>query len=278
MPGVGYFCTAVALLVLVVPVVVVAVAPGAMAANLVPHTAHYGMKLLSARGGSGIEAVTGDMAIRWEGDCSGWTMSNRTVFDVTYTSGDSVRVTMDASTWESAAGDRYTYLVRTLFNDKETERIEGKARLDGGRSIAEFTLPTKKTIELPAGTMFPTMHTKMVLDAAGETPEIIRATVFDGFTDSGAQFVNAVIGKRMSGEKSAKSVFPGLGNQPAWSVSLAFFDASKDEAEPNSEIRLKILRNGIAEMMEMDFGDFRLLADLKKLRTGNPAACNWPRL
>ena len=98
MPGVVYLCTAVGL---VVPVVVVAVAlgvPGAMAANLVPHTAHYGMQLLSARGGSGIETVTGDMAIRWEGDCSGWTMSNRTVFDVAYTSGDSVRVTMDAST------------------------------------------------------------------------------------------------------------------------------------------------------------------------------------
>ena len=98
MPGVVYLCTAVGL---VVPVVVVAVAlgvPGAMAANLVPHTAHYGMQLLSARGGNGIETVTGDMAIRWKGDCSGWTMSNRTVFDVTYTSGDSVRVTMDAST------------------------------------------------------------------------------------------------------------------------------------------------------------------------------------
>jgi hypothetical protein len=270
MPGVRYFCTAVAL---AVPVVVVSVAPEAMAANLVPQTALYGMKLLSARGGSGIEAVTGDMAILWEGDCSGWTMSNRTVFDVTYTGGDSVRVTMDATTWEAAAGDRYTYLVRTLFNDKETERIEGKARVDGGRSIAEFTLPAEKTIELPAGTMFPTTHTKMVLDAAGETPEIIRATVFDGFTDGGAQFVNAVVGKRLSGEKSAKSVFPGLRNQPAWSVNLAFFDASKDEAEPNSEIRLKIFRNGIAEMMEMDFGDFRLLADLKELKTGKPPAC-----
>ena len=245
-----------------------------MAADLVPHTAHYEMKLLSARGGSGIEAVTGDMAIRWEGDCTGWTMSNRTVFDVTYTGGDSVRVTMDASTWEAAAGDRYTYLVRTLFNDKETERVEGKARLDGGRGIAEFVLPTKKTIELPAGTMFPTAHTKMVLDAAGETPAIIRATVFDGFTDGGAQFVNAIVGKRLAGGKAGNSAFPELRQQPAWGIDLAFFDAAKADAEPNSEIRLKIFRNGIAEMMEMDFGDFRLLADLKNLATGKPPSCN----
>lgn len=244
-----------------------------MAASLVPHTAHYVMKLQSARGGSGIDAVTGDMAIRWEGDCSGWTMSNRTVFDVTYTGGDTVRVTMDASTWEAAAGDRYTFLVRTLFNDKETERVEGKARVDGGRGIAEFTLPTRKTMELPAGIMFPTAHTKMVLDAAGETPEIIRATVFDGFTDGGAQFVNAIVGKRLADGKSAKSAFPELQKQPAWGISLAFFDAAKADAEPNSEIRLKIFRNGIAESMEMDFGDFRLLAALKDLKSGKAPAC-----
>lgn len=265
MPGTRYFCTALALVVL---------APGAMAATLIPHTAHYEMKLLSSRGGSGIEAVAGDMAVRWEGDCAGWTMSNRTVFDVTYTGGDSVRVTMDASTWEAAAGDRYTFLVRTLFNNKETERVEGKARLDGGRRIAEFTLPTPKTIELPAGTMFPTAHTKMVLDAAGETPEIIRATVFDGFTDGGAQFVNAVVGKRLPAGKAGESAFLWLQQQPAWGINLAFFDAAKADAEPNSEIRLKIFKNGIAEMMEMDFGDFRLLADLKKLTTGKPPACN----
>lgn len=245
-----------------------------MAADLAPHTAHYEMKLLSARGGSGIEAVSGDMAIRWEGDCTGWTMSNRTIFDVTYTGGETVRVAMDASTWEAAAGDRYTFLVRTLFNNKETERVEGKARLDGARNIAEFALPEKKTIELPVGTIFPTAHTKMVLDAAGDTPEIIRATVFDGFTDEGAQFVNAIVGKRLPAATAGRTAFPGLKQQPAWSINLAFFDAAKADAEPNSEIRLKIFRNGIAEMMEMDFGDFRLLADLKDLKTDKPPVCN----
>jgi hypothetical protein len=164
--------------------------------------------------------------------------------------------------------------VRTLFNDKESERIEGKARLADGGAIAEFTLPAAKTITLPTGTMFPTTHTRMVLDAAGETPQIIRATVFDGFTDGGAQFVNAIIGKRLTGRPLANSSFPELQKGPSWNVSLAFFDADKADAEPNSEIRLKIFRNGIAEVIEMDFGDFRLVATLKELRTGKPPVCN----
>ena len=231
------------------------------------------MKLLSARGGSGIESVRGDMAIRWEGDCTGWTMSNRTIFDVAYTGGDNVRVTMDASTWEAAAGDRYTFLVRTLFNDKESERIEGKARLDASGGMAEFTLPEAKAIKLPPGTIFPTTHTKQVLDAAGDAPEIIRATVFDGFTDGGAQFVNAIVGRQLRAGPSGGSRFPELEKGPSWRVSLAFFDADKADAEPNSELRLKIFRNGIAEMMEMDFGDFRLLGELKELEAGKPPVC-----
>lgn len=264
LPGARYFCIGAALMVL---------GPGAMASDLVPHNAHYAMKLLSARGGSGIESVNGDMAIRWEGDCAGWTMSNRTIFDVAYTGGDNVRVTMDASTWEAAAGDRYTFLVRTLFNDKESERVEGKARIDAAGGIAEFTLPEEKAITLPTGTMFPTTHTKMVLDAAGEKPEIIRATVFDSFTDGGAQFVNAIVGKRLGDQPSGNSLFPDLQKGPSWRVSLAFFDADNADAEPSSEIRLKIFRNGIAEMMEMDFGDFRLIASLKELQVGKPLVC-----
>ena len=264
LPGRRRFCVGAVLMI---------VAPGAMASDLAPHTAHYGMKLLSARGGSGIESVNGDMAIRWDGDCTGWTMSNRTIFDVAYTGGENVRVTMEASTWEAAAGDRYTFLVRTLFNDKESERIEGKARLEASGGVAEFTLPEEKAVKLPPGTMFPTTHTKQVLDAAGDAPRIIRATVFDGFTDGGAQFVNAIVGKRLTDGQSGSSRFPELEKGPSWRVSLAFFDADKADAEPSSELRLKIFRNGIAQMMEMDFGDFRLLAELKELEAGKPPVC-----
>ena len=248
-------------------------APAAVAGGLAPHVAHYTMKLLSARSGSNIESVVGDMLVRWDGDCAGWTMTNRTVFDVGYTGGDRVRIAMDATTWESAPGDRYTFLVRTRFNEKESDRIEGTARLDGDSPVANFISPVKKQIALPRDTILPTQHTKTVLASAGGTPKIVRANVFDGFTFGGAQFVNAIIGGRLAQGNGPQSAFPELRQQPAWIVNLAFFSTGKADAEPDSEISLKIFANGIAERMDMDFGDFRVRGDLKEVKIVRSPTC-----
>jgi hypothetical protein len=253
--------------------VLVALSPAAVATGFAPHTAHYAMKLLSARSASNIESVTGDMLVRWEGYCAGWTMSNRTVFNVGYSSGDTVRVTMDATTWESRAGDRYTFLVRTRFNEKESERVEGTARLDGKARAADFVSPSKKRIVLPPGTVFPTRHTEQVLSVAGDAPQIVRATVFDGFTDGGAQFVNAIVGRKVPAKSDDRPAFPELGTQPSWNVNLAFFPVDKQDAEPESEISVNIFANGIAGRMDMDFGDFKVRGDLKKLKTAQFPAC-----
>ena len=253
--------------------VLAALSSAAAAAGFAPHTAHYAMKLLSARSSSSIESVTGDMLVRWEGDCAGWTMSNRTIFNVSYSGGDTVRVTMDATTWESRAGDRYTFLVRTLFNDKESERIEGTARLDGAARAADFISPSKKRIVLPPDTVFPTRHTEQVLSAAGDAPRIVRATVFDGFTDGGAQFVNAIVSRKMPENPDGQAAFPELGGQPSWNVNLAFFPVDKQDTEPESEISVRIFANGIAGRMDMDFGDFKVRGDLKNLKTARFPVC-----
>ena len=265
LPGIGLFIAMV--------IAAATIAPGAIAAGFAPHTAHYAMKLLSARSSSNIESVSGDMLVHWEGDCAGWTMSNRTVFDVSYTGGETVRITMDATTWESLAGDRYTFLVRTMFNDKESDRIEGTARLDAEMRAADFVNPAKKRIVLPPDTIFPTQHTEQVLAAAGDTPGIVRATVFDGFTDGGAQFVNAIVGGKSLAKNAAPPSFPELRAQPSWNVNLAFFPLEKQDAEPESEISVKIFANGIADRMDMDFGDFRVRGDLKNLKTDTLPVC-----
>lgn len=259
--------------VIALAVALILLVPGAIAGGLAPHVAHYTMKLLSARSGSNIESVGGDMLVRWDGDCVGWTMTNRTVFDVGYTGGDRVRIAMDATTWESAPGDRYTFLVRTRFNEKESDRIEGTARLGGNSPVANFISPVKKQIALPRDTILPTQHTKTVLASAGGKPRIVRANVFDGFTFGGAQFVNAIIGGRLAQRNGSHSAFPELRQLPAWTVNLASFSTGKADAEPDSEISLKIFANGIAERMDMDFGDFRVRGDLKKVNIARPPAC-----
>ena len=247
--------------------------PAVLASALVPHSAHYDIKLLSVRSGGNVSEVSGDMAVQWEGDCSGWTLHHRMLFDVGYADGATVRIKVDASTWESRSGDRYTYSVRTLYDDREAERIEGHARRDGAKSKAVFSAPDGKTVQLPRDVLFPTAHTEKVLAAARKGRTIVPARVFDGFTDDGALLVNAVIGNRLADGDAAAKAFPALAGHAAWVVQLAFFPTDSAEAEPQSEIGMILYDNGVARNLDMGFGEFGIRADLKRLEVAERPVC-----
>lgn len=243
------------------------------ATDLAAHTAHYAMKLLSARSGSNIETASGDIVVRWERDCSGWSMTNRTIFKIGYAGGQSIGFTIDAATWEAASGDDYTFLVRTAYDGKEAERVEGRARLNGDERFVEFVQPEKKRVTLEPGTIFPMQHTEQVMKAARAGTKFVPATVFDGFTDGGSQFVTAIVGRKLASSSQELADFPALHDLAAWTISLAFFSQDAATSEPDSEIGMKMMDNGVAAWMDMDFGDFRLRGDLAKLQIHKAPTC-----
>ena len=244
-----------------------------LATDLAPHTAHYTMKLKSARSGSNIETASGDIVVRWERDCSGWSMTNRTIFKIGYAGGQSIGFTIDAATWEAAAGKDYTFLVRTSYGGKVAERVEGHAKIDGATGYVDFVQPEKKRVDLETGTIFPMQHTEQVMNAARAGTKFVRATVFDGFTDGGSQFVTAIVGSREAPPRKVLDDFPALRDLAAWTVSLAFFPQDATATEPDSEIGMKMMDNGVAAWMDMDFGDFRLRGDLAKLKIHEAPVC-----
>ena len=240
-------------------------AESSAAVALTPHSAHYGVALKSARSGSSIQSAHGDMIVSWEGDCAGWTMTYRLVFDVGYTGGRVVRISVDAATWEARNGGRYNFTSRTSFDDREAERVEGHAVRTPELNEAHFTSPTRKTIALPSDTIFPTRHTEMILEAARAGRRIVPATLFDGFAPDGAQFVNAVIGPEIPAEPGSAKAFADLARHPMWRVRLAFFDGDAQRTEPASEVGMDLYANGVTARLDLDFGDFAIRSALQKL-------------
>ena len=57
------------------------------------------------------------------------------------------------------------------------------------------------------------------------------------------------------------------------SVGIAFFPQDATASEPDSEIGMKMMDNGVAAWMDMDFGDFRLRGDLAKLKIHDAPVC-----
>lgn len=239
---------------------------GAPAASFAPHRAIYDLSLRSAERDSGIVAVSGEMAMAFAESCEGWTMEYRSAFEIGVGGEDAIRVLTNVTSWESRDGLEYRFNVRNLTSGQGEERIEGTARISGpGKAgIARYEKPANHTVQLPAGTLFPTAHTEAVLRAAGPVSASIRRYVFDGYDGEGLYDVNAVVGAPIAALPQRPVLAP-LAGLRAWPAQIAFYRSGAAIAEPDHEVGLRLYENGVGDDMTIDFGRFKVLARLRSL-------------
>lgn len=243
-----------------------AAAAGALAADLTPHRAVYGMNLHSTKPSSGIVGASGTMVYKFADACDGWTVENRTALSFAYNEGNQVDTIWEFVTWESKDGLRYRFHVRSSRDGVVIEEVEGQAKLDGrGQAgTARFRKPQEMTIKLPKGTLFPTEHTLRAIQHAEAGNKVFLRTIFDGTGTDGPFEVNAIIGARQAGNGSGESEQLVRG-APSWRMNMAFYPAAAKDALPDYEVGLRYFSNGIAKDVIQNFGDFALRAQLDKL-------------
>ncbi len=243
------------------------------AAELSSHRALYGMTLHSARSGSGITSVTGKMAVDWSRTCAGWTFEHQSLIDVTFSVRDPVRLSTNATSWESLDGRQYRFSIRNLTNGKVTERVEGVAQVvaRGGPGRVTFTAPKRRTMKLPAGTMFPVGHSVELIELAARAPTMVTRTVFDGMSFDGAFQLSAALGAPAT--RGAGKELQGLAGRRYWPVQLAFFPVASPAAAPEHEVGMHMYDNGVSDELLVSFGEFTVRSRLSKLEILKPGVC-----
>lgn len=238
---------------------------------LVPNRATYEMKLAIARPNSGIVEVNGNMVLETVDSCDGWEIRQRIKLTFLRSDGDEFETDSSFTSYESKDGLQLRFSVRNVQNDEVEEELRGRADLDslGGKGRASFTLPEVRSFELPAGTLFPTTHLALILKHAREGDKTASYKVFDGARLDGAFQVNAVISRPSRAKPGTPAVRGDAGllrNQPAWGVRFAFFASGDQGAQPEYELALDLLGNGIARSMLLDYGDFAVDAHLVQIQ------------
>ena len=238
---------------------------------LAPHRATYDMKLSVARPNSGIVEVNGTMVLETADACDGWEIKQRIKLTFLRNDGEEFETDSNFVSYESKDGLQLRFSVRNAQNEEVEEELRGQADLDGqgGKGRASFTLPETRSFELPAGTLFPTTHLQRVIRHAREGDKSVSYKVFDGARLDGAFQVNAVIAKASRPPAGAPPMRGDLGlmrGQQMWGVRFAFFAAGDQGAQPEYELALDLLANGIARSMLLDYGDFAVDARLIQLQ------------
>ena len=236
-----------------------------------PHRATYEMKLSGSRSSSGISEVGGRMVLETVDSCDGWEVKQRIKLTFQRTDGEEFETDSNFTSYESKDGLELRFSVRNIQSDEVEEELRGQADLEGsgGKGRATFTLPEPRAFDLPAGTLFPTTHLALIIRHARAGEKTVSYKVFDGARLDGAFQVNAVIGRPPRAAPGTPAVRGDLGlmrNQQAWGVRFAFFAADGQGAQPEYELALDLLANGIARSMMLDYGDFAVDARLIQLQ------------
>ncbi len=247
----------------------------AHAADLAPpmlaaHRALYALALGNARD-SDVIAAHGTMGYEVLDACDGWAVRQRLDMTVTNTDGQDIHMVSDYATWEAKDGTKLRFHMKQTTDTAVTAQTDGEASLErpGGPGTAHYTVPKQTIVALPPGTLFPMAHTAAIISAARAGKKFIALPLFDGTDDHGAEDTSIVI---TDWKPPFKTDWPFLSDLPSTRVRLAFFDRKPDTITPSYQVGMRYWENGVADDMQMDFGDFIMDAKLTKL-TPLPHKC-----
>ncbi len=251
----GLFAAAVA--------VIVAAAPAR--AELAAHRAIYSLKLDEAKDHASLVDVRGAMISVMEKSCDGWMLAQSLSMELYTSEGRVIKQNMDFAGWEGSNGKSYRFVARNRSGDVD-KRFRGRARVEvdlPGKAI--FRVPENKKISLPEGTMFPIGHMAWLIEQARAGVRQAPRFLFDGADGTGPQEVDTFIGRMVPSADRGRSRLGPLTEQKGWIMRMAFYPAGGRESVPEYEIEVLQLENGVAPRMILDYENFSIIMELKKI-------------
>jgi hypothetical protein len=235
---------------------------------LAAHRALYTLTLDNSSGsGTGTDVVgaSGSMGYEVLDACDGWATHQTLDMVVVNSDGQNTHMISDYTTWEAKDGLSFRFHTRQTTDDAVTSQIDGDAKLDvpGGAGSAHYTSPKEATKALPAGTLFPMAHTAALLAAARAGKKFIALPLFDGTSEDGAEDTSVVV---LDTKAPEAGPYPALSALPSARVHLAFFERTAGSITPDYEVSMRYWENGVADGLQMDFGDFVMDAKLSDLK------------
>jgi hypothetical protein len=248
--------------------------PAAAGPELVSHRGVYGLKLGAVRQGGAYVDARGALNMVIEKTCDGWVLAQDMAMELDTVQGGQVRQAVRFTGWESLDGLHYRFIARTQTGSERRDS-RGEAHIEAAGKAGEvmFQAPEATKMMLPPGTRFPVSHSIWLIERALAGDNQAPSVVFDGSDGEGPQQVTAFIGRRMEpGEHSKASLGP-LAEHVGWNMRLAFFPTDGQNASPEYEMEVLQLSNGVAPRLVLDYRDFTVILDIKKIEPLPTPAC-----
>lgn len=238
---------------------------------LVPHRAAYELSLAGATGNRPIESADGRIALEFtEATCEGYAFNFRQATRINTGEGETRTSELRSTTFEDVKGELFRFNSQSFTNNRLERTTEGRAERgsDGGVSVA-LTRPKRAKLDFDGVAAFPTHHMRQLIEAAQAGKTVFEMKIYDG-SDGGEKVYDttALIGaKPVTGEAGLEeaSAKAGLGDVRRWPVRISYFEPGAGERTPVYVLSFDMFENGISGALRLDFGEFRLKGEMKRL-------------
>jgi EipB-like len=260
-------------------------APPADQVLLAPHRAIYDLKLSKSRGSRGIEGVRGRILYDFSGNaCEGYELQFRQVSELDSGEGKAALSDLRSTTWEDGEATKFRFNSENLFNEHQTDAVDGHAERSTKTVAVSLSKPKEKSFTVPAGAVFPTEHMRRIIAAAREGKSVLEFPVYDG-SETGEKLYNTltVIGRAIPpGEKppnDATAKLPAFAKLTRWPVTISYFDKTDAKTELGGEqtpvysIGFELYENGISRALVLDYTDFTISGEMTSLELKTAKPC-----
>ncbi|MEM7693470.1 MAG: DUF1849 family protein [Pseudomonadota bacterium] len=257
---------------------------GAWADSLQPHKAVYDLTLRSAEPSTSVVAASGRLVFELQGSaCDGYTVDFRNVTRVTDREGAQRTTDLRSSTTETLAPPVLVFDHETVVDGMAPSGIKGRAESRAGGVAVAVEAPKETTVSLVRA-IFPTAHTRLILEAAEAGERVLEARVFDGGDEADTIYETAtLIGPGQTGlprasvgEMGELAAIPNVERRTVWRLVISYFEDNEQSGErvPDYELTFSMLDNGIAYDVVFDYGTFAMEGELTELIMSDKPTCS----
>lgn len=253
--------------ILVVGTVCVAGMPSqAQEVAIQPHRAVYAFSL--GQSGAGLTGVDGRLVFQWADRCDAWAVDQHMVFRLFGPDGTPIDAAATYATREAKDGSAFTFSAKTRGTGEPEEEFRGQVVRDAeGAMTVDYRRPDAAPAALPPGTLLPSEHTLETILRAQRGDLLFSALMFDGADEDGLAEVDAVM---VPAGPSQEPLMDGIEHR-RWLVTLAFRTPGSQSPEPDYQMTIGLMSNGMVDSVSLDYGDFVMdgtLTELELLEDG----------
>ena len=111
-------------------------------------------------------------------------------------------------------------------------------------------------------------HTSAIIAGAEAGKKFFSLPLFDGTSADGAQDSSITI---LGWSPPKESKWTDLSSLPSGRVHVAFFDRTVGASQPDYEVGMRYWENGVADDLEMNFGDFTMSGKMVDFKLQKPS-------